>query len=133
MKRGYIFTIKGKNPYGSRRIRVMGTKGDLIGDFGLEADKAFSFYDFKTCRRETLDVSKYIEKYSIETPIPCHLGDTGIILDLYDYLTGNISGEDLSEIEASVKNHMLAFAAEDARLKSQVIDLKEYLDNYLNK
>ncbi|MBQ5764795.1 MAG: Gfo/Idh/MocA family oxidoreductase [Clostridia bacterium] len=118
---------------GSRRIRVMGTKGDLIGDFGLEADKAFSFYDFKTCRRENLDVSKYIEKYSIETPIPCHLGDTGIILDLYDYLTGNISGEDLSEIEASVKNHMLAFAAEDARLKGQVIDLKEYLDNYLNK
>lgn len=118
---------------GSRRIRIMGTKGDLIGDFGLEADKAFSFYDFKTCRRETLDVSKYIEKFKIEQTIPCHPGDTGIILDLYDYLTGNISGEDLSEIEASVKNHMLAFAAEDARLKGQVIDLKEYLDNYLNK
>lgn len=118
---------------GSRRIRVMGTKGDLIGDVGLEVDKAFSFYDFKTCRRETLDVSKYIEKFSFETPIPCHFGDTGIILDLYDYLVGNISGEDLSEIEASVKNHMLAFAAEDSRLNGTVVDLEEYFNNCLNK
>ena len=43
----------------------------------------------------------------------------------YDMLDGKINPE-LSNIEISVKNHMIAFAAEKSRLEGRVVSLDEF-------
>ncbi|MBQ5764796.1 MAG: Gfo/Idh/MocA family oxidoreductase [Clostridia bacterium] len=123
---------KGDQTTGSRRIRVMGTKGDLIANLGVPEKEAFSFYDFKTCRREFLDVD-FSKIMAGGNGIGSHAGgDEGLVADLYDYLTDALNAEDLSEIEVSCRNHMLAFAAEDARLGGRVVSLDEYMDKYMD-
>lgn len=114
---------------GGRRVRVMGTKGDLIANMSMPANKAFEFYDFATGNSEYLEVDYANTGDSI---LGGHGGgDDGIIVDLYKYITDEISGEGLSEIAISCKNHMLAFAAEDSRHSGNVVSLNEYIDKYI--
>lgn len=54
-------------------------------------------------------------------------GDQGIINSLYDYIIGQKKATEISEIDISCKNHMLAFAAEKSRLGGYVVDFEEYL------
>ena len=53
-------------------------------------------------------------------------GDEGIIAALYDYLNGIQQAEEVSEIEVSFKNHLLAFAAESSRDESKIVDLTSF-------
>lgn len=114
---------------GSRRTRIMGTKGDLICDRTVPNEEAFSFYDFKTCRREFLKT----DYSTVDTAaIAAHGGgDEGLVYDLYDYLTDAVDATELSEIEVSAKNHMLAFAAEHSRHTGTVVDVEEFSKKYM--
>lgn len=115
---------------GGRRLRIMGTKGDLIANMSLPADKAFDFYDFATGKAECLDIDYSNVGDSI---LGGHGGgDDGIIIDLYRYINGELDAADVSEIEISCKNHMLAFAAENSRRSGTVISLEEYMEKYMN-
>ena len=58
-------------------------------------------------------------------------GDGGIIADLYKYLTDEIDASEVSEIGVSVKNHMMAFAAEDSRKNDTVVELDSYTNKYM--
>ena len=49
-----------------------------------------------------------------------------MILELYDYLTGKVEAEKVSEIGISCKNHMMVFAAEKSRREDVVVDVKKY-------
>ena len=53
-------------------------------------------------------------------------GDLGIVYDLYDYLTGNYRGNSVADIRVSVANHMIGFAAEEARHTDTVVMLDEF-------
>lgn len=113
---------------GGRRLRVMGTKGELICNMSLPADKAFEFYDFATGKTECLDIDYSNVGDSI---LGGHGGgDDGIILDLHKYLNGEIEASAVSEIGISVKNHMLAFAAEASRKNYSVVDLESYISKF---
>ena len=113
-----------------RRMRIMGTKGDLVADMRRPANEAFRFCDFETQKYDFLDVDYSNIGDSI---LGGHGGgDDGIILDLYKYLTGQIEADKVSEIEVSAKNHMIVFAAEESRLKSTVVDVNKYMDEYMN-
>ena len=59
-------------------------------------------------------------------------GDTGIINALYDYVIGEKTADEVSEIGISCKNHMMVFAAEQSRLEGKVIDLEEYMTAQIN-
>lgn len=113
---------------GGRRTRVMGTKGELTAVMDAPADKAFEFYDFTTRKTETLEVELPILGDSI---VNGHGGgDDGIINALYCYLTDELGKNEVSEIEISCKNHMLAFAAEESRLSGNVINIEEYIGKF---
>lgn len=115
--------------HGGRRLRLMGTKGDLVCDMGLPADKAFELYDFATGKKECLDIDYSNVGDSI---VEGHGGgDGGIIADLYKYLTDEIDASEVSEIGVSVKNHMMAFAAEDSRKNDTVVELDSYTNKYI--
>ena len=104
---------------GGRRSVIMGTKGELRTE--MDSNTA-QFYNFATRKTEEIDLNSIT---SDGTLVGGHGGgDTGIIIDLYKYITGEISKEELSEIGISVKNHMIAFAAEEARLENKVVDVK---------
>lgn len=60
-------------------------------------------------------------------------GDDGIISSLYEYLTGQYNGKSISDIRVSADNHLLVFAAEEARKHGTVVDFEEYVNSLQNK
>ena len=47
--------------------------------------------------------------------------------ELYDYLSSNYVGFCAADIETSVKNHLIGFAAEEARITDRVVYMADYL------
>ena len=62
-------------------------------------------------------------------------GDAGIIKDLYEYLCGTYTGCSVADISISVANHLIGFAAEEARHTDTVVALDSFFarNNYENK
>lgn len=108
---------------GGRKTHIMGTKGELYCD--MKAKDPFIFYDFATKERRILNAETAAAGDSI---VSGHGGgDDGIVDALYLYETGLLEAEDVSEIGISYQNHMLTFAAEEARVNGNVIDMAAYL------
>ena len=110
---------------GGRFIRIMGTEGEL---YGSASTNEIEYFNFTTRQTETIQANDRLMSDSI---VNGHGGgDDGIINALYDYITTGKVTDQLSEIEISVKNHMIAFAAEKSRLEGTVIDLDEFEKQY---
>ncbi len=115
------FTMNAFNS-GGRYINIYGTKGEIRA--ALKGDSPIKIYD---------PVTKKTEE------IPCNAtdgilgghggGDAGIIVALYDYMTGSYTGNAVPTIEQSCYNHLITFAAEHARLTGTVVDVDEYINN----
>lgn len=106
---------------GGRHIRVMGTDGELVGSMN---DATFDFYSFKTKEHKEIKASEIAIG---ETIVDGHGGgDVGIVHALYDYIADNKTDGLLSEIDISVENHMISFAAEKSRLENRVISIDEF-------
>ena len=58
------------------------------------------------------------------------LGDGGIVYELYDYITGNYNGYRAANIDISVKNHLIGFAAEKARTNHSVESVDAYMQGF---
>ena len=57
-----------------------------------------------------------------------HSGSGGRVDDaVYDYLSSNYVGFCAADIETSVKNHLIGFAAEEARITDRVVYMADYL------
>ena len=113
------FTMSAFN-FGGRKLRVMGTKGEIYA----EADSpTIKYYSFETKETTEINIEDAIASDSILTGHGG--GDSGIINAFYDMLDGKVNSE-LSDISISVKNHMIAFAAEKSRLEGRVVELSEF-------
>lgn len=105
---------------GGRYIRIYGTNGELFAHMGA---KEISLYTFDSKKNWTVPVSAGDE----------HItgghggGDAGIVQELYAYLSGSYTGFRAADIQVSVRNHMIGFAAEQARLTGTVVSLEDYL------
>ena len=58
-------------------------------------------------------------------------GDNGIVDDLCLYSGENVRTKSVSDIRTSIMNHMLVFAAEESRRTNQVVDVEEFVKQYL--
>ena len=58
-------------------------------------------------------------------------GDNGIVDDLCLYFGENVRTKSISDIRTSIMNHMLVFAAEESRRTNQVVDVEEFVKQYL--
>ncbi len=115
------FTMNAFNS-GGRFINIYGTKGELRA--ALKGDSPIRVYDHLT--KETEE-------------IPCNAtdgilgghggGDGGIVVALYDYMTGSYTGNAVPTIDESCYNHLITFAAEHARKTGTVVDVDEYINN----
>ncbi len=106
---------------GGRHIRVMGTKGELVGNMD---DSCFDYYSFATGKHEIIKSSEVAIGSTI---LDGHGGGDGeIINSLYNYVVNGERNNQLSEIDISVENHLIAFAAEKSRVEHRVIDMYEF-------
>ena len=108
---------------GGRYIRIYGTKGEL---YAFMSSKEITLYTFEDQKKTVIPQSEIDE----------HItgghggGDEGIIREMYDYFCDNYNGFRAADIQVSVRNHMIGFAAEEARHNSTVVTLDDYLRKY---
>lgn len=108
---------------GGRYIRIFGTKGEL---FAYMRDTKIDIYTFED--KKHTEVSTVLTNESI---LGGHGGgDTGMIYELYDYLSGNYDGYCAADINTSVKNHLMGFAAEKSRREDTVESIDKYFEVY---
>lgn len=105
-----------------RYIRVFGTKGEL---YARMADTEITVYTFDDMQRKTVNVAE-----TVESIVGGHGGgDVGIIREMYEYMTDSYNGYRAANIDVSVKNHLIGFAAE----KSRNFDTVESIDKFFNE
>ena len=108
---------------GGRHIRIFGTKGEL---FAYRADSEINVYTFEDQRKWTVSVPK-----TDETLEGGHGGgDKGIVRELYEYMCGDYTGCRIADIQESVRNHMIGFAAEESRHTDTVVNLQKFSEKY---
>ena len=120
------FTMAAFNGWGgSRTIRIMGTKGMLVAKLG---DPDIHYDNAAEGTTETIPV---IGNTGDNTLVGGHGGGDNGIMGTFSYLvTDEYDGINAATIETSCKNHMIVFAAEEAREKGCVVDVREYAGRY---
>ena len=114
------FTMNAFNK-GGRFIHIMGTLGELRA--ALDENTPITYFDFIKHKTETIPL---VGKDGIAGGHGG--GDTGIMLDLYDYFTDSYSGVSIPSIEESCYNHMLVFATEHARKTNTIVDVQKFIE-----
>ena len=106
---------------GGRYIRIYGTKGELFAFASSPSIHVYTFDD-RQAREVPVDCTE-------ESIVGGHGGgDDGIIYDLYDYLNGTYTGVSVADIGISVANHLIGFAAEEARHTDTVVDVDAFFE-----
>lgn len=103
------FSMEAHVSYEGRRTRIMGSKGDIIGDM-----ETFVMTDFKTKKQVT---------WSLKTD-PHGGGDHLLVKDWVQAISQQDKTLLSSSIEASVESHLMAFAAERSRLNRTIEDIR---------
>lgn len=100
--------------YGGRKTRIMGTKGDIVGDM-----QTFTMTDFLTGKRYLWD-----EDISKLPGYEGHAGgDWGIVHDFVLAVAHQDESKLTSTIDVSVESHIMGFKAEKSRLTNKVVKL----------
>ena len=93
---------------GGRYIRIFGTKGEIYAHVGAQE---ITYYSLITAEQKNIPLEEVNE-----TQGGGHGGgDAGLIRELYEYLNDSYEGYCAADIDISVQNHLIGFAAEQAR------------------
>ncbi|SEO30321.1 Gfo/Idh/MocA family protein [Paenibacillus sp. OV219] len=116
-----MFSMSGFTFEQERRIQIMGTRGELRGD-----DNIITVYDFLTHQKTEI---------TIPTQMSGHGGgDAGIVRSFLADVRSYHGQETLTSAGASVRSHLMAFAAEESRLSGgRSIELAKYAEELLLK
>jgi len=106
---------------GGRYIRVMGTKGEIYGDMH---NNSLDYFNFRTGEHTFIKPNELDLDDSITSGHGG--GDGGLVEVLYEYLANDYDGDMLSQIDISVKNHLIVFAAEKSRIEKKVVNMEEF-------
>ena len=97
----------------ARRIRLMGTKGEIKGDMDAGIIEITDF------------VSGDQEKIMLHTPAQGHNGsDISMMRDFVRMIGEGKKGK--TDAAVSVESHLMALAAEEARVKKEVLDFRGF-------
>ena len=111
---------------GGRSIRIMGTKGEIFGNM---SDEYVSLFDFQKHATEHIMISDAVLDESINGGHGG--GDCGIVRSFCQLMTGDYQGNSITDIDTSIESHLIAFAAEEARLTGKTIDMREFKEQFL--
>ncbi len=108
---------------GGRYTRIYGTKGEL---WAYMRNDHIDIYTFEDDRHWTVPVLKTEESIN-----GGHGGgDEGIVKELYEYMSGQYEGYRAADINTSVRNHVIGFAAEESRHNGTVVSVEDKLKGY---
>ena len=108
---------------GGRFIRIFGTKGELTA---YAEDDKIKVYTFEDKKQQEIPIQQIGESI-----VSGHGGgDHGMICELHEYLGENYSGYCAADIQISVKNHLIGFAAEQSRREDTVENVDSYMARY---
>ncbi|MED1469264.1 Gfo/Idh/MocA family oxidoreductase [Bacillus salipaludis] len=115
------FSMCGFTREQTRIVQIMGTKGEIRGNM---EENSISIFDFLT-KHETV--------IKFDNPVGGHGGgDNGIMRTFLREIQIGNKKESVSSTSASVRSHLMAFAAEDSRLnKGKSINIDEYYERLL--
>ena len=120
------FTMSAFNK-GGRKITVMGTEGELIGDMGTGDILVYTFEDKKS------EVVKSSDVLQVESILGGHGGgDSRLIKALVELIGNGETSISYCSALVSAKNHLATFAAEESRRNGTVVDVEEYVKRYLD-
>lgn len=106
--------VEALTSYGGRKTRLMGTKGDIVGDM-----EKFVMTDFLTGKKYIWD-----EDISKLPGYEGHAGgDWGIVKDFLLAVANHNESYLSSTIDVSVESHIMGFKAEEARLNNTIVDM----------
>ena len=113
------FSMCGFTREQTRIVQIMGTKGEIRGN--MEQNK-ISIFNFLT-KHETV--------ISLDNPSSGHGGgDEGIVRTFLREVQYGSNENSISSVSASVRSHMMAFAAEESRLnQGQSINLDDFYES----
>ncbi|GHO78763.1 oxidoreductase [Ktedonobacter sp. SOSP1-85] len=103
----------------TRKIKLMGTKGEMWGTMARDTNQ-IEVNEFGTGTHKVYTLSNE------GGPQGHGGGDFGIIRDFLRLVRSEGRETGLTAAATSVQSHLLAFAAEEARLKHSVIEMDEY-------
>jgi len=116
------FSIEAFTSYSGRRTRIMGTRGDIVGDM-----EQFVHTDFVTGKSVTYD-SHAIDSLNYEG-VGHGGGDTGMIRDWIEAVRKQDASLMSTPLNDSLESHLIAFAAERSREQDGVVYL--HRENYI--
>ncbi len=129
-----VFTMTAFN-LGGRRIRIMGTKGEICSDDFETIELVKFFQDDPASPNFGKPETTYIKtgENTVQEIVGGHGGgDAGIIDDLALYFGENKRTKSISGIGTSVMNHLYVFAAEKSRAENIVVDMDAYIESISN-
>lgn len=114
-----MFSMCGFTYEQERRIQIMGTGGELRGE-----DGKITIFDFLTGQKTEISIPSQASGHGG--------GDSGIVASFLNEVRNYTGQESLTSASASVRSHLIAFAAEKSRLnKGQSINLNEYAEELM--
>ncbi|WP_274364363.1 Gfo/Idh/MocA family protein [Paenibacillus thermotolerans] len=109
-----MFSMCGFTFEQERRIQIMGTRGELRGE-----EDRIVYWDFETHEKTEITIPDQGSGHGG--------GDEGIVGSFLHEVRHYNGQESLTSASASVRSHLMAFAAEESRLNGgKAIDLNEY-------
>ncbi|MFX0185476.1 MAG: Gfo/Idh/MocA family protein [Candidatus Hodarchaeota archaeon] len=119
------FTMHGFSHAEGRTIRIDGTEGTLIGEFLTSGDRLILHNHLRGTKEVILETK------GDKDPTYGHGGgDQGIIVSFLRSFTEKYTTDPLTSAKASLESHVMAFAAEKARLTNQVILMDDFRKLY---
>ncbi len=106
---------------GGRVTNIMGTKGEINANM---EEQSIRYYDFET--RTTKEIYEPDKEFDQSIAGGHGGGDSGIMEDLYQLVANNKVSDSISDISVSCMSHLIAFAAEDARISGNTINMDEF-------
>lgn len=114
--RSASFTMMAFTEMGHRQTRLFGTRGQLSGD-----GRMIEHYDFLTDHTNIIDTQA-----SDPSVLGGHGGgDFGLMQNFISAINQNDQNHIISGPDASLESHKIVFAAEEARVTSQVVHLSK--------
>ena len=120
------FTMSAFNK-GGRKIRIMGTKGEINAEM---SDDHITLFDFATRKEEKISIMNAVKDETIKGGHGG--GDQGIIKAFCELLLDKYTGKSISDVTTSIENHLVAFAAEKSRVEGTAINMEEYVNEIRN-
>ncbi len=113
-------TMHGFSEQEGRTLRIDGTKATLLGEFHISGEKIL-LYDHFT-GEEKLVYKKKLTRESGEHGV----GDFELIDAFIELLINKSKIQPLTNARDSLESHLMAFAANESRLKGTIIDMEKF-------